>query len=94
MHLVLTDMKTTTTTSLMAIAAAVAMVGGATTITSLMTIQKAEAAFCPSTIPEPNPKACFCYDQIGVPQCYPNKGDCRKAQASDLTATSGCYKGT
>jgi hypothetical protein len=79
------------TTSLMAKAAAVAMVGGATTITSLMTIQQAEAAQCTDILGSPS-NACFCYTATGLKRCFENKGDCQKVQTSDPSATSGCFR--
>jgi hypothetical protein len=80
------------TASLMAIAAAVAMVGGVTTITSLMTIQEAEAAQCTSTIGPST--SCYCYSGSGfvIKTCFENKGDCQKAQRADVLATSGCFR--
>lgn len=38
----------------------------------------------------------YCYSVSGFdfPACYPNKGECNKAQSSDPFATSGCFKRT
>jgi hypothetical protein len=79
----------------MAIAVAVAMVGGVSTITSLTTIQEAEAAKCSNLA---TGKECFCYNQASpIPggintACYRNMADCQKAQSSDPIAISGCEK--
>jgi hypothetical protein len=81
-----------TTTSLMAIAAAVAMVGGVSTITSLMTIQQAEAAQCTDLLGNPS-NFCYCYNTFSnTNHCFVNKGDCQKEQRSNPFATSGCFR--
>jgi len=82
-----------TTISLMAIAAAVAMVGAVSTITSLMTIQQAEAAQCTDLLGNPS-NLCFCYSSFGfvIKTCSDDKGSCQKIQRSDPTATSGCFR--
>jgi hypothetical protein len=82
------------TTSLMAIAVAVAMVGGVSTITSLMTIQQAEAARCPVGVTGAIGNACFCYNTgtSGGFACYRNNAQCERAQSSDPLATSECSR--
>ena len=85
--------KTTTSYAVIAIVAALALLG-VVVLTVAVTIplqqQQAFAAkectFAPGT-------SCYCYSlQLGGAVCFANKGDCNKAQRANPLAASGCYK--
>lgn len=66
-----------------------AMVGAAT-VTSLTAVQNAFAA---KSCSFGGGKSCWCYSDFNTNVfCYGNKGDCSKAQQSDRSSVSGCFR--
>jgi hypothetical protein len=71
--------------SIIVLALAIAMVG--TTIVTSYGVMQIEAVKSGTDI-------LWCYSEAGLatPHCFPNHGDCTKAQQSDRDATSSCFK--
>jgi hypothetical protein len=71
-----------------------AMVGIATTMTSLNVIQQRQA-FAAKNECAFGLQKCWCYNtsSIQLVSCTSNAQDCKLAQSTDPTATSKCYRG-
>ena len=63
---------------------------GATTTSSINLVQETFAFT--KNCDGPDAHNCWCYFSGNVGLCTTSKGDCIKAQRSDDTATSGCFK--
>jgi hypothetical protein len=81
--------RTITTSVAIVLGVSLAILGTATIITSYNGMQQAFAASKNCTV---TGTSCWCYTTSSGVTCYQNKGDCNKAQKSDVAATRDCSK--